>query len=210
MLIFCRLIVQLKIQCWQIFCTGMPLSGIHIGIVEYKQIFLICGWVKQCCLIHGYCLCIWYLVVEWEDPTFAPRSSRTHQLFEQACRSIVSNDTSIAFFSWIHNFHVRWPGDQRRRVVGLIAKTKWTHGSALDLLVFDSKFAHLDHAAMPLPLSSVGMVEMPIQVGPTGSNITRAEWDAGSGKKGWTASGEILFHLTFQYKQDCMHAKVWC
>ena len=29
----------------------------------------------------------WYLVVEWEDPTFAPRSAHTHQLFEEACRS---------------------------------------------------------------------------------------------------------------------------
>ena len=30
----------------------------------------------------------WYLVVEWEDPSFAPRSSRTHQLLEEACRSM--------------------------------------------------------------------------------------------------------------------------
>ena len=30
----------------------------------------------------------WYLVVEWEDPSFAPRSSHTHQLFEDACRSM--------------------------------------------------------------------------------------------------------------------------
>jgi phosphatidylinositol 3-kinase len=30
----------------------------------------------------------WYLVVEWEDPSFTPRSSHTHQLFEEACRSM--------------------------------------------------------------------------------------------------------------------------
>jgi len=30
----------------------------------------------------------WYLVVEWEDPSFAPRSAHTHQLFEEACRSM--------------------------------------------------------------------------------------------------------------------------
>lgn len=30
----------------------------------------------------------WYLVVEWEDPSFAPRSSRTHQLLEEACHSM--------------------------------------------------------------------------------------------------------------------------
>jgi len=30
----------------------------------------------------------WYLVVEWEDKSFASRSSRTHQLFEDACRAM--------------------------------------------------------------------------------------------------------------------------
>lgn len=30
----------------------------------------------------------WYLVVEWEDPSFAPRSSHTHQLLEEACMTM--------------------------------------------------------------------------------------------------------------------------